>query len=139
MKREKKLLDPCNIKEIRAMLDLIDRTIAYRRELATLTGSVQAGLMLSQALYWQERAVRQDGWWYKTIDAWEEETGLSRREQETARKKSRKYLHSELRDVPARLYYKIDREALRADLMRLHFTDEDPQDLDPSGKPDRAD
>jgi DnaD/phage-associated family protein len=120
MKNNEKPKDPFNIKEIREILDCLDRPIAFRRVLVDLTGSVPAALMLSQAIYWQERATQKDGWWYKTVEDWEEETGLSRYKQETARKKNRKYLLSDLRDAPARLYWKVDRDRLKSDLMQLH-------------------
>jgi hypothetical protein len=116
-----KVKDFLNMKEIREMLDLIDRPIAFRRALVDLTGSVNAALMLSQAIYWQERAYQKDGWWYKSIDEWQEETGLSRYEQQTARKKCRKYLLSRLRDIPARLFWKVDRQALKGDLCALEL------------------
>ena len=105
------------MKEIRELLDSMDRPIAFRRALVDLTGSVQSALMLSQAIYWQERVIRKDGWWYKSIDDWQEETGLNRRRLETARKKNRKYLLSTLKDIPARLYWKVNREALKSDLL----------------------
>lgn len=107
------------MKEIREILDDIDRPIAFRRALVRLTGSVKAALMLSQAIYWEERVTREDGWFYKSIEEWQEETGLSRYAQETARKKCRKYLLSDLRGLPAQLYWKVDREVLKADLLVL--------------------
>jgi hypothetical protein len=96
--------------------DLLDRPIAFQRVFVTLAGSVTAALMLSQAVYWQKRTKSEDGWFYKTIDEWQEETGLTRYEQDAARKKLKKYLQSNLRGVPARLYFKVDETALLADL-----------------------
>ena len=57
-----------------------------------------------------------DGWIYKTQEEIEVETGLSRREQETARKQLRAVtlLREERRGVPARLYYLIHVETLNA-------------------------
>lgn len=46
-----KAMDMLNMKEIRELLDFIDRPIAFRRALVDLTGSVQSALMLSQAIY----------------------------------------------------------------------------------------
>jgi hypothetical protein len=96
---------------------LLDRPIAFHRVFVTLTGSVTAALMLSQAVYWSKRTKDKDSWFYKTQDDWEEETGLSRSEQETARKKLNKYLHYERRGMPAQLYYRVDEDALFADLI----------------------
>jgi hypothetical protein len=94
------------------LTQILDRPIAYHRVFVTLTGSVKAAIMLSQALYWQPRAKQKDGWWYKSAEEWEEETGLTRHEQQTARKDCEKYLLSDLRGVPATLYWKVDEEAL---------------------------
>jgi hypothetical protein len=76
--------------------------------------------MLSQAVYWSKRANSNDeGWFYKTRDQWEEETGLSRYEQESARKALRKlsFWNEELRGVPAQMHYRIDTIALSNELL----------------------
>ena len=70
------------------VLELLDKPIAYQAVFARITGSVTAAVFLSQAFYWQRHGKQnQDGWWYHTQSQWTTETGLSRREQETARKK----------------------------------------------------
>lgn len=69
------------------LMKLLDRPIAFQRPFVDLTGSVTAALFLSQAVYWQRRTTATDGYFYKTREEWEEETGLSRYEQETAKKK----------------------------------------------------
>jgi len=66
---------------------MFDRPIAFHREFVVLTGSITAALFLSQAVYWTKRTKEPDGWFYKSRAEWQEETGMSRREQETARKK----------------------------------------------------
>jgi len=91
---------------------VLDRPIAYHRVFVTLTGSVTAAVFLSQAVYWQKRAKQPDGWFYKTAAEWEEETGLTRHEQETARKRCKKYLKSILRGIPATLFWRVDLPAL---------------------------
>ena len=92
------------------LLRLLDRPIAFHRCFVDLAGSITAALMLSQAIYWQQRTRDPDGWWFKTRDEWQEETGLGRREQETARRKLRKLgvLREDLRGVPAQLWYMVD-------------------------------
>lgn len=74
--------------------------------------------MLSQAIYWMGRTTLDGGWFYKTQDEWEEETMLTRREQETVRKSLRDtgFWKEELRSVPARLHYRIDLHSLRSAL-----------------------
>lgn len=99
--------------------EVLDRPIAYHRALVTLTGSVTAAVMLSQALYWSKRATLKDNWFYKSQQEWQEETGLTRYEQESARKKANKYLKTELRGLPAILHYKVNEEALIADLFAI--------------------
>ena len=97
--------------------DLLDRPIAYHRIFVRLTGSVKAAILLSQAMYWQKRAKQADGWWYKTAEEWEDETGLTRHELDTARDACERYLKTKLKDAPARLYWKVDEGALSEDLI----------------------
>jgi len=92
--------------------DILDRPIAFQRSFKTITGSTVAALFLSQAWYWQKRSTNPDGFFYKTGEEWTEETGLSRSEQETARRilKEKKILQEKLKSVPATLHYRIDRD-----------------------------
>src|ERR1022692_3111078 len=99
------------------LTELLDRPIAYHRCFVTLTGSVKGAIMLSQAFYWQARAKQDDGWWYKTAEEWTEETGLTQHEQRSARRDCAKWLLSDLRGVPATLYWKLDEDALMSDLL----------------------
>lgn len=94
--------------------NLLDRPIAFHRCFAELGGSVNAGLMLSQAVYWSKRSTTRDGWFWKTAEEWTEETYLSRTEQATARKQLKRLAcwQEELRGVPAKLFYRIDFDAL---------------------------
>jgi hypothetical protein len=94
------------------LLELFDRPIAFHRVLVTITGSVNAALMLSQAIYWSRRTRDPQRWFYKTIEAWEAETGLTRREQETARKKLKPWLQTALRGVPATLHFRVNESSL---------------------------
>ena len=94
--------------------DLLDRPIAFHRCLAELGGSVNAGLMLSQALYWAKRTKAGDGWFWKTAEEWQDETYLTRTEQATARKQLKRLScwQEELRGVPAKLFYRVDLDEL---------------------------
>lgn len=89
--------------------DILDKPIAFHRCFVTLTGSINAALMLSQAMYWQKRNKEGD-WWFQTREKWADETGMTRDEQETARKRLREcpFWQEELRGVPAKMYYKVD-------------------------------
>lgn len=87
-----------------------DRPIAYHPILAKVCGSVTAALFLSQIAYWSDKGASRDGWIWKTQAEMEDETGLSRSEQETARKKlvALGVLKEERRGVPARMWYLVD-------------------------------
>jgi hypothetical protein len=83
-----------------------------------IAGSVNAALMLSQALYWTPRTKDPDGWFYKSHVDWEAETGLTRREQDTARKELRGkgLVEERLKGVPATLYYRVCFEVVESSL-----------------------
>jgi hypothetical protein len=90
------------------------RVVAYHPSFAAIGGSVTAGLFLAQLFYWHDRGSDPDGWIYKTQAEWEEETGLSRWEQETARRRLRErgLVEEKLAGLPARLHYRLDVERL---------------------------
>lgn len=72
------------------LLRVLDRPIAFHRSFVPICGeNVAAALLLSQLLYWQRRSKDPGGWVYKTRAEWEQETGLKRSGQETARRKLR--------------------------------------------------
>ncbi|MHB8149498.1 MAG: hypothetical protein ACYDIB_05000 [Desulfobulbia bacterium] len=97
-----------------ALTDLLSRPVAYHRVFRAITGNTVAAIMLSQALYWQHMVDRgkggKNGWWYKSGADWNEELGLNRSEQETARKIliTGGLLKTEKRGVPARMWYHLD-------------------------------
>lgn len=65
-------------------LQLVDRPIAFQRSFVRLGVGITGALLLSQIVYWQNRM--EGNWFYKTQTDLEEETGLTRYEQEGARK-----------------------------------------------------
>ena len=69
----------------------IGRPIAYHASLARHVGGVATAIFLGQLMYWDERSTDERGV-HKESKQWEEETGLSYREQTTARKKLREDL-----------------------------------------------
>lgn len=109
------------------ILPLLDRPIAFQRSFIRLNIGVTAALFLSQMTYWTNRS-DDDGWVYKTQEEWEEETGLSRYEQEGARKKLRSIgvLLEKKKGVPARLFYKIDNDVLFQSLVAANKNAEKP-------------
>lgn len=104
------------------LIQLLDRPIAYQPAFAQLrAGKVKSGpaaaVLLSQLVYWHNRM---DGeWLYKTREDIKKETGLSRDEQETARKRlvALGVLEEDLRGVPATVHFKINTERLEALLL----------------------
>ena len=98
---------------------LLDRPIAYHRCLVPIARSVEGAVLLSQAIYWQNR-MGAGKWWYKTAKEWEEETGLSQRELSRAREGCSRVLKYEVRGLPARGHYMVD----IGELERLLATEE---------------
>nr|WP_252724371.1 hypothetical protein [Vibrio hepatarius] len=70
---------------------------------------ITGALMLSQSIYWSRRT-NSSGWFYKTQDEWQDETGMSRRELDTARKKLRNLgiLEEKKQGVPCKVFYRIN-------------------------------
>jgi hypothetical protein len=95
---------------------VLDRPIAFHRYFVDVTKSISAALMLSQAIYWSKRTKDDAGWFYKSQAEWQEETGLTRREQETARRRLKQcnLLEEKRAGNPARLFYRLG-----PDLQRL--------------------
>ena len=102
------------------IVDALDRPIAFHRVFKTLTKSTNAALMLSQGVYWEKRTTDPDGWFWKTQDEWEDETGLTRYEQEGARevlgaikdKDGNKIFEEKLAGLPARMHFRVNLDAL---------------------------
>ncbi|WP_313471356.1 hypothetical protein [Atlantibacter hermannii] len=98
-------------------LQLVDRPIAFQRAFVRLGAGITGALFLSQIVYWQNRM--QGQWFYKTQLDLEEETGLTRYEQEGARKKlvSCGVLEESKRGIPAKLYFRVNADRLEEILM----------------------
>ena len=97
------------------LLQVLDLPLSFHRCLVPITGSVTAALWLSQAIYTtQELDPAVDGWFAKSQDEWQEDTGLSRWEQQTARRVLREagFLEERRFGVPAKLYYRVHPERI---------------------------
>lgn len=64
----------------------MERVIAFHPEIARELGSIPAALLFQQIHYWSQRSTREDGFIYKTMREIEEETYLTRDQQNRARK-----------------------------------------------------
>ena len=104
------------------VLEVFDLPITFHRCLVRVTGSVTAALMLSQAMAWTEDLASEvEGWFMRSQGDWAEETGLSRWEQETARRVLRNcgLLEERKMGMPARLWFRVNRQRLGAALREL--------------------
>ncbi len=92
------------------LLELFGQTpIVFNRIYIDVTGSVSAALWLAYAIYHvSEHGSDRDGWFIKSQQEWLLDTGLSRREQESARTRLRILgLLDERRTPNAPLAYRI--------------------------------
>ena len=99
------------IKLIEAMNE---QPIAFNKHYVFLGCGINGALMLSQLVYWTSRTKDSEGWIFKTHHEWTQETGLTRRERDTARAtlKSLKFISEKKMGVPRRVYYRVERENL---------------------------
>lgn len=102
----------CKVRASDLLLDF-GRPVAYFPGLVKRLGSVNAVIFFSQIFYWQDKADSKLGV-YKTSEEIETETGLSYREQLTARKHlvSRGILVETNKRLEHKIYYLIDCEKL---------------------------
>ena len=100
------------------LLEVFAEPIMFHRCYVALTGSVTAALLLSYASYATEQIADEhagDGWFVKTVAQWQRDTGLTRTELETARRKLKAQgLWEERRHgpPPAPLQFRINQGAL---------------------------
>jgi hypothetical protein len=66
---------------------LPNRVVGYSPDLARIVGGATTGLFLSQLLFLSDKGANPDGWVYKSEQEMGRETGLTKREQQTARRK----------------------------------------------------
>lgn len=96
-----------------ASLASVGRAVAYYPRLSKFFGSVNASIFFSQLHYWQSRSSSDLGV-FKTAEEWTEETGLSYREQATARKAlvDGGFLVETHKRLQHRVYYSLNLEAI---------------------------
>ena len=103
-----------NIPMIKLIEAMNDQPIAFNKHYVFVGCGINGALMLSQLVYWTSRTKDNDGWIFKTHYDWTMETGLTRREQDTARKtlKELGFLSEKKVGVPRRVFFKVERENL---------------------------
>ncbi len=96
--------------------EFLKRPVAYQPILAKVFGSVNLGIFWSQMYYWNGKGSDKEGWIYKTQKEIYDETALSRREQETARKIGRELgvVEEKLAGQPATVHFRINIEQAMA-------------------------
>ena len=116
-----------------------DRPVAYHPILAKALSGVVEAVFVSQLLYWYGRGKLEDNWIWKTQEEWTQETGLTRSNQETARRNLKKLgiLKEKRKGVPGKMHFQLDLDRL-ADLLTMLDSDivETPQSRMP--KPSNA-
>lgn len=100
----------------KSLLSALQRPIAFHKIFAQISGGITSGLFLSQLFYWHDKGSDPDGWIYKNYREWEEETTMTRRELDTARKrlKAIAVIEEKKAGAPAKLFYRIDFDKLIA-------------------------
>jgi hypothetical protein len=66
---------------------LPNRVVGYSPDLSRIVGGATTGLFLSQLLFLSDKGANPDGWVYKSEAEMGKETRLTKREQQTARRK----------------------------------------------------
>lgn len=105
-----------------------DRPIAYHPMLAKALGNdIPSAIFITQLIYWSDKGTWRPGWTVKTQAEFYDETGLTRYQQERARKKLGKtglnIVQEQLKGVPARLSYRVrfgNLNNLLAEYMQKH-------------------
>lgn len=105
------------------------KIVSYQVDLARALKSPIAGIFASQLLHWTKYS--EDGWIFRTQQQFEEETALTRRNQETARKilKKLNVIEEEKRGIPAKLYFKIKIDSFTELLENFYSDDSTNKDV----------
>ena len=115
------------MENITETLEGLGRQVQYFPELARCLGDVKAAIFLGQLLYWWSK--RSGDGIYKTAEEWEEETGLSEKEQRRAREILKRFqiLTDEYRRLEHRMHYFLNEEML--DKVWNEFSRTDKRDV----------
>ncbi len=99
----------------------LQKPIAFFPQLAKALGGIEEAIYIQQLYYWSDKGKRSDGYIYKSKKEWEEETTLSRYQQDRIRKKLEKQGIIETKLIKANgsptIHYKMIEEGVRTLLM----------------------
>jgi hypothetical protein len=107
---------------------LLSRPIAFHRVFATVAGGALPGLFLSQCFYWATVTDDPDGWFYKGREEWIAETGMTRRELDSARSALRELgilKETQRGGMDRRVWFALDMELL-AELVQAAVAEASP-------------
>ncbi len=97
------------------LLDVFDLPVSFHRCLVPVTGGVTPALMLSHAI-WTTQGLDSAaaGWFARSQAQWTDEIGLSRSEQETARRALREcgFLEERRLGLPAKIWFRVRAEVV---------------------------
>jgi hypothetical protein len=97
------------------LLEVFDMPVSFHRCLVPVSGGVTPALMLSQAIWTtQELEPSARGWFMRSQEQWTQETGLTRWEQESARRALRRagLLQERRVGMPAKLWFRVCPDAI---------------------------
>ena len=107
---------------------LLARPVAFYPSLVPVAGSVNAAIMLCQAIYWSDRTDSPNGSFWKDMAEWTRETGLGRHEQEGARKLLRgtSFWSEKYDRIGHKLFYHIEFEGLERAIIEAQTSQPTP-------------
>lgn len=98
-----------------------DQPLGYHPALAKAAGGVAEAVLLGQLMYWHgkmedKHGQEWDGWFYKSAEEIQGETGMNRCEFETARKNllGRNLIETRKWGIPYTTHYRVDLDAVEA-------------------------
>ncbi len=88
--------------------------VTYHPRLNRITGSATATIFLSSLMAWEGSQRDPEGWIYKTREQMTDDTGLTRTEQDTARRHlaERGFIEQKRKGVPATMHYRLNLAAI---------------------------
>lgn len=106
--------EPGMMEQLAMLKALADRPLTLPPIFVKITGSITAGLLLRQVLYWMGRTADVDGWFYKRLPEFQNEMCMGEKEFRTARAilKNRKMLQTERRGTPPTVWFRADLKAV---------------------------
>lgn len=101
------------------LMALLDQPIVFHKIYIEITGSITAALMLSYSTQVSEELDPSSGGWFaQDSDAWEQATGLSRKEQSNARRRLRELglLDERRQGMPAHIEFRVNFQKVASSL-----------------------